>query len=76
MFGPKNNLPFTSIDHKNKEFSPVKFTRTLADTRYHQNDTGRDSYIYDNCGGFTCTNVVQSKPLHQSGSMQKHVDRT
>ena len=51
VFGPKNNRPYKLIGVSD-ELSPTKLTMNLHNLNYHQNGTGRDSYIYHNNGGY------------------------
>ena len=45
------------------EFTKSRFHNKMADVMYHINGTGRDTYIYNNNGGFAEMHVPSCKGI-------------
>lgn len=56
MFSPNNHKPFVTIEKPN-HLTASQFTHNLHDQKYHVNHGGRDTYIFDNNGGFYNSNM-------------------
>ena len=67
MIGPNNGLPQNYFDQSGT-LSSSQFTRNLYDLKYRGNGTGRDSYIYENNGGFS-TKIINHSPKHGTTAM-------
>jgi len=52
MIGANNGLPQNNFDQSGV-LTSSQFTRNLYDLKYRGNGSGRDSYIYENNGGFS-----------------------
>jgi nitrous oxidase accessory protein NosD len=48
---------YSSFGFKNNELTKSMYASKMADVMYHQNGTGRDTYIYNNNGGFSAMKV-------------------
>ena len=71
MFGSDRGQNLQS--RRVSDMTSSMFTRNLYDMKYRAAGTGRDSYIYDTNGGFTCSNIPESKPLPgKMHSPQRH----
>jgi hypothetical protein len=67
MFGPQNALPYKTFYKKSDELTKSGFTTNLHDLRYQLNGSGRDTYIFNNNGGFAnVSNVKDPNPMLQS----------
>ena len=67
MIGANNGLPQNNFDQSGV-LTSSQFTRNLYDLKYRGNGSGRDSYIYENNGGFS-SKVVYSSPKHGTTAM-------
>lgn len=68
MFGSKQHLPHVTIG-KSNDMSKSSFVHNLHDLNYHQNGTGRDSYIYENNGGFSVPKAREHSTVGLSTKM-------
>lgn len=57
MFGSDRGQNNKLQTRRVSDMTSSMFTRNLYDMKYRPGGTGRDSYIYDTNGGFTCTNI-------------------
>lgn len=59
MFSPNSNYkPVKLIDKKPNQTLTTLFTRNLNDIKYRANGSGRDSYVFDNNGGYSISNLI------------------
>ena len=65
MFAPKSNRDQMLSQRRVSDITASMFTRNLYDLKYRAQGTGRDSYIYDNNGGFTCPNLPEQKQIRE-----------